>query len=312
MTPFEAVVSPGSPMPVRGRQGPTAAMGSSPGPVATSPPAAGSPSLIDRILERKRAALVDLNGAADGPSRRRLRLTDPEESPEDKVSVQRFTLVSRGAPPVKRAAAEHETLRVPPRVAVHLGDEVQVCRCSQCDRSGIRRRISGTRLCRRDTESHPEYALLLSMVDRFEAECSERSRGGALVSEACCREKTAYFVLGPGSTTVGYVAAEIAANRRVLRINESVGSDASEARPAGSEDTVPTILQIYIEPDFRRKGYGSEALMKLLRGHDLVRVEEPGPALVSMLLSIGFAATGRDQEGKDGSMLSSFMRTASA
>ena len=81
----------------------------------------GSPGLLDRIYERKRAALVDLNGTADAPPRRRLRRGDPQENSEEKVSVQRFTLVSRGAPPVRRQPAQHELLRVPPRDSASLG-----------------------------------------------------------------------------------------------------------------------------------------------------------------------------------------------
>ena len=41
---------------------------------------------MDRIYERKRAALVDLNGTALNASRRRLREADPEEQPEEKAA----------------------------------------------------------------------------------------------------------------------------------------------------------------------------------------------------------------------------------
>lgn len=229
--------------------------------------------------------LVDLNGCADGPPRRRQRVDDPAENPEDKVAVQRFTLVSRGAPPGKRAPVPHNVLLAPPRVAAQLGEEVSICRCSTCDRSGLRRRMSGTRLCRRDTESHPEYALLLSMNERFEAECPEHGGDGTLVSDACCREKTAFFILGPGSTTIGYVAAEVAANRRVRRAAESTLDATEEMDP---DDNVPTILQVYVEPEFRRRGYASEALGLLLRDHASVKVDGPEAAVLGMLERLGF------------------------
>lgn len=271
-----------------------------------------SPGLLDRIFERKRAALVDLNGSAEAPPRRRLRLGDPEERPEEKVAVQRFTLVSRGAPPAKRAPAELSVLITPPRVAAQLGEQVQLCRCSQCDRQGIRRRMSGRRLCRRDTEAHPEYALLLNMNDRFEAENPERrSEGGGLVSEACCREKSAYFIIGPGATTVGYVAAEVAANRKVKRNQEYVTLDVqSNVGSNKADENVPTILQVYVEPEFRNRGYASEALALLLRDHDSVKVDDPTPAVLRALERMYFrlAAT---QEGIAGRQLVTLTRACS-
>ena len=202
---------------------------------------------------------MDLNGTADAPPRRRLRRGDPQENSEAKVSVQRFTLVSRGAPPVKRGQAQHELLRVPPRDSATLGDEIHVCRCSECDKHGVRRRLSGRRTCRRDTEAHPEYCLLLNLTDRFEEECQRENAD--LVNEACCREKTAFFILGPGSTAVGYVAAEVAANRK-LRDD--------------SDDKTPLVTQIYVEPEFRKQGYASQALALLLRDHGEVKVDAWG------------------------------------
>ena len=223
-------------------------------------PACHLEGLLDRIYERKRAALVDLNGTADAPPRRRLRRGDPQENSEEKVSVQRFTLVSRGAPPVRRQTAQHELLRVPPRDSASLGDEIHVCRCSDCDKHGVRRRLSGRRTCRRDTESHPEYCLLLNLTDRFEEECHRENAD--LVNEACCREKSAFFILGPGSTAVGYVAAEVAANRKVRGLQES-----------DHDDRTPFVTQIYVEPEFRKQGYASQALFLLLRDHGEVKVD---------------------------------------
>jgi len=257
----------------------------------------GSPNLLDRILERKRQALVELNGNVEAPPRRRARVDDPAENPEDKVAVQRFTLLSRGAPPAKRVKAQHTVLLPPPRVAADLGAAVQLCRCSQCDRSGLRRRVSsGRRLCRRDTEAHPEYALLLSMTERFDEECAERlTNGESLVSEACCREKSAYFILGPGSTTIGYVAAEVAANRRVRRVADSVDEGSQTSNPTDLDDATPSILQIYVEPEFRRRGFPTEALALLLRDHNSVKVDDPAVLVLRMLTQLGFNVAARSQ-----------------
>lgn len=273
--------------------------------IAESSPA-GSQGLWSRIMERKRPALVDLNGNVEQPSHRRARSDDPQENPEEKIAVQRFTLVSRGAPPAKRPKVQHEVLLAPPRVAAQLGEEVQVCKCSQCDRSGLKRRMSGTRLCRRNTEAHPEYALLLSMCERFGAESSDHS-AHTLVGEACCREKSAYFILGPESTTVGYVAAELAANRRVRMGQSSVMSDAGDTPGPGAGDNVPTILQVYVEPEYRRQGFATEALGLLLRDHDSVRVDSPSLPVLCILEKQGFTRAGVE-EGEEGRQLISFVR----
>lgn len=265
--------------------------------------------LLDRIFMRKRAALAELNSSElniDAPPRQRARLGDlVSEITEEKVAVQRFNLVSRGAPPAKRAPAHHGVILAPPRVAAQLGGEVQICRCSQCDRSGVRRRLSGRRMCRRDTESHPEYALLLNLSDRFEAECSARTSGFSLVSEACCREKTAYFILGPGSTTVGYVAAEVAANRRVRKAVAEGMLDTTSEEQSLKDDSVPTVLQIYVEPEFRRQGFAFEALSLLLREHNTVKVDDPDLAVRSMLTRLGFKVAG-SREGETGRPMVTF------
>lgn len=270
-----------------------------------------SASLLDRILDRKRTALVELNGSEEAPPRRRLRVGDPEEHPEEKVSVQRFTLVSRGARPGKRTAPQFGVLVAPPRAAAELGQEIQVCRCSECDRLGVRRRMSGRRLCRRDTDAHPEYALLLNMTDSFELECPDRQNEGAsVVSEACCREKTAYFILGPGSTTIGYVAAEVAANRRVRKAQDSFAlSDASTSYldAEDEEDKVPLVLQVYVEPEYRNKGYAGEAFSLLLRDHGAVKIDGPTPVLSRIMSTLGFKLAG-SKEGSQGRPVVTFVR----
>jgi len=289
--------------------------------MSSSPLGAGSsPGLLDRIMERKRAALGDRSNvdSLDGSTRRQRPRLCPftptpatEDLSEEKVAVQRFTLVSRGAPPAKRKElAKNEVLQAPPRVAAQLGTDIQVCRCSECDRTGLRRRVSGTRLCRRDTESHPEYALLLMMSERFEGECLSRSGGNTLVTDACCREKTAFFILGAGNTTVGYVAAELAANRRVRRDQASIDS-ALEA----PEDKVPTLLQVYVEPEFRRRGYATEALRLLTSEHATLRVEIPTLPIMRSLENLGFkalAGDGEARESEDGLPLVTFVKSTAA
>lgn len=144
------------------------------------------------------------------------------------------------------------------------------------------------------------------MSDRFEAECSDHDGASALVSEACCREKTAFFILGAGNTTVGYVAAELQANRKVKRANESMVSEAGDAQ---ADDNVPTLLQLYVEPEFRGRGYAVEAMKLLLRDHRAVRLEDPSASVIRMLERLGFDQAG-SQEGDSGRPLTLMIRTS--
>lgn len=141
------------------------------------------------------------------------------------------------------------------------------------------------------------------MSRRFQAECPDRGHG-SLVSEACCREKSAYFILGPGATIVGYVAAIVESNRLVAR--EKLAS------PGESEATtnVPMLLQVYVEQEFRRRGYARAALRLLLRGHDSLLVEEPTWPLLQLLKRVGFRPVGNSQDDAEGPVTVTLLRCA--
>lgn len=244
-------------------------------------------------LVAQRAPLGDLSNGENGqPSRRRPREKDADSEKPD-VEVQRFTLVSRGAPPTHRKRARHSNLLVPPGLTAHLGDRIQVCRCSECPGAGRQR------LCRRDTELHPEYALLLNMVAAFEAECPNRvASGGALVTDACVREKSAFFILNAERRVVGYVAAVVAANRKVMRqVAEEEGQTPSDE---GEVDETPHVLQVYVEPGSRRKGLAVTALALLLRGHSELIMDDPTMQMTKMVEGLGYVAAGAAGDSPDG------------
>lgn len=242
------------------------------------------------LAQQSRAPLGDLSNGENGlPSRRRPREKNVDDGEKPDVEVQRFSLVSRGAPPVARKRARYSNLLVPPGLAHHLGDRIQVCRCSECPGAGRQR------LCRRDTELHPEYSLLLNMVSAFEAECPTRvGTGGALVTEACVREKSAFFILGPERRAVGYVAAIVAANRKVIRqvAEEDAGRTGPKPADEGEVDESPHILQVYVEPEFRKKGWAHTALGLLLRGHSTCVMDDPTIEMVKMMEGLGYTAAG--------------------
>lgn len=261
--------------------------------------------------EINRAPLCDVSNGdipIGGQTRRRPHESiEHEDKPE--VEVQRFTLVSRGAPPASRKRARFSNLLPPAALEAQLGDRIQVCRCSECPGSGR------FRLCRRDTELHPEYALLLNMVSGFEAECPSRTGSRALVSDACCREKSAFFILNPERRAVGYVAAVVAANRRVVRqiAEETAPSIAQSPGPRtvrrdAEVEEPPHVLQMYVEPEYRRKGLASAALALLLRGHDAVTVDDPTWPVLKILEGLGFSP-GDAQDGADGRPMIKFIRS---
>lgn len=272
--------------------------------------------LLLRLAQRNRAPLSDLSNGENGlPSRRRpLDDRDAEDAEKPEVEVQRFSLVSRGAPPVTRKRARYSNILAPPGLAAHLGDRIQVCRCSECPGAGRQR------LCRRDTELHPEYALLLNMVASFEAECPNRiMSAGSLVTDACVREKSAFFILGPEKRAVGYVAAVVAANRKVIRqVAEEAASPLKQNVQTqkvadGEGNEAPHVLQVYVEPEFRRRGLAVAALALLLRGHSTLVADVGGldcPVL-HMLEGLGYTAAGAS-DGPDGQHSVKFVKTAFA
>lgn len=245
---------------------------------------------LQRMAEH-RAPLGDLSNEENAlPSRRRQREKDCDDGEKPKVEVQKFSLVSRGAPPVARKRARYSNLLVPPGLTAHLGDRIQVCRCSECPGSGRQR------LCRRDTELHPEYNLLLNMVAAFDAECPTRAgSGGSLVTDACVREKSAFFILGPERRAVGYVAAVVAANRKVIRqVAEEDASHIGGQKPTDESevDESPHVIQVYVEPEFRRKGLAVTALALLLRGHSTLMMDDPTFPMCQMLEGLGYTDAG--------------------
>jgi len=264
------------------------------------------------MAQKDRLPLANLSNSENNlPSRRRARddgIADAEKPLEPLVEVQRFSLVSRGAPPVARKRARYSNLLAPPGLAAQLGDRISVCRCSECPGDG------GQRLCRRDTELHGEYALLLNMVSNFDAECPNRMTSGSLVTDACCREKSAFFILGPGRRTVGYAAAIVAANKKVIRqITEEssvsqVPGQTKQSKADRKAAEAPHILQIYVEPEFRRQGLATAALELLLRDHDTLMVDEPTWPVIKMLESLDYTTAG-ESDGPDGRPVVRFVQT---
>jgi GNAT superfamily N-acetyltransferase len=109
------------------------------------------------------------------------------------------------------------------------------------------------------------------------------------------REKSAFFILGPEKRAVGYVAAVVAANRKVIRqvAEEATGQTVGQKPTDDSEvDESPHILQVYVEPEFRRRGLAVTALALLLRGHATFVMDDPTWPMLQMLEGLGYTTAG--------------------
>jgi len=237
----------------------------------------------------------------------------------DDVAIQRFSLVSRGAPRVRRLQAQRSLLVPPPALINTLGPSIRVCRCSECLPSKAREENAGgltssgerLRLCRQDTDKHPEYKLLLDMSARFREERNGNDNGSELASEACCRQKTAYFILGGecGRNVIGYIAAETAANRRVgTRLMSLERPVATGMQVCGAQDAdeVPILLQVWLEPEYRSSGLATSALRHMLHGHSELLVDNPSAAVVRALSRLGLRVAGCRRGGLPRRSLTAF------
>merc|ERR1719272_1824892 len=101
--------------------------------------------------------------------------------------------------------------------------------------------------------------MLLSMNLKFELECPEHSCDNTLVTDTCCRNKNTYFIVGPESRIVGYLAVVVAANRRISAWSTNLGA-------SDLVDDTLTLEQIYVEPEYRRQDLACQALELLLQG----------------------------------------------
>jgi len=132
------------------------------------------------------------------------------------------------------------------------------------------------------------------------------------------REKSAFFILGPEKRAVGYVAAIVAANRKVIRqVAEEAGSppqsnpqSPQRQKLAGESevDESPHVLQVYVEPEFRRRGLAVAALALLLRGHNTLMMDDPTWPVTQMLEGLGYTAAGAS-DGPDGRPNVRFVKT---
>lgn len=67
-------------------------------------------------------------------------------------------------------------------------------------------------------------------------------------------------------------------------------------------------MQIYVEPEFRNRGYALEALKLLLREHNSLRVDDPSVQVAGLVEQLGFVAAGTDGS-EEGRPLAMFVRT---
>lgn len=202
------------------------------------------------------------------------------------VALRRYSLKSRRAAPypvacspksvepVSRATpvpqVSLQTFRPPRAVAAHVQGNANQCGCSRDPGLAQGRR----RICLLNTEDHVEYQLLEAMGGRFAAET--RSSGTSVAKRASMQWVQASFIAQPQEggveDVVGYVAM----------------------RPGGNgaaAESVSTLVELYVEPEFRRRGLATAALKVLLSGCTRVAVGPPAPEVAGAVLrGLGFKA----------------------
>lgn len=221
--------------------------------------------LAETPLRSSRRPFEELSGTPPPPSA-------PRVLRRCAASVQRFSLRSRRARPYPEGTAQVPVQ--PGDTCLHLpmgvrgqwpSGVVKLCPCTWRQQILVPGR---PRLCQRDTEDHDEYRALELMSWRYATERGAESSTASLIAAgAALRELDAHFIIQPESNVVaGYVA---------------FGRDGAGPRPV--------IVQLYIMPEYRRKGMAAAALKVLLAGHHEIDVVDPTLAFNWLLKQLRFA-----------------------
>jgi len=180
------------------------------------------------------------------------------------ASVQRFSMKSRR---VSNNASGNPMARAPTRRCANLLDLVKVSPSSwQRDVVCGRRR-----LYQQDTNGRCEIELLETMRCQFAQECDCDSVGS---NKASLQELDVYFIILPNDVAVGYVAF-----RQVTNLFGSEETPDAIAEDARSPKQLLMLSEVYVRPEYRKKGMAAAALCVLLAGRRSVAISE---AVVNM------------------------------
>eukprot|EP00747_Dinoflagellata_sp_TGD_P030875 gnl/TRDRNA2_/TRDRNA2_134923_c0_seq2.p1 gnl/TRDRNA2_/TRDRNA2_134923_c0~~gnl/TRDRNA2_/TRDRNA2_134923_c0_seq2.p1 ORF type:complete len:328 (+),score=34.18 gnl/TRDRNA2_/TRDRNA2_134923_c0_seq2:58-1041(+) len=220
----------------------------------------------------------------------------PETPDTAATVVQRFSLKSRrvmtgggyGSTALGRGPATPMaacmTLRPPPTLfssSEHLAEPctVRLCLCSM-ERS---LQPGRNRLCRRNTGDHMEYGLLNAMARRFANEMGMPAEDVSLAERVSAQQLEAYFLIEPSTdTAVGYVALSCSGSSSSCAVFGSWGC---------SDGSFPTVVELYVEPESRRRGVATAAMRVLLAGRHGVIVAAGSAGIT--LATDGIEAEGR-------------------
>lgn len=162
-------------------------------------------------------------------------------------------------------------------------NRVNLCACSW----GSALQPGEKRPCRHDTDEHDEYRLLQEMSRRY---ADERGNGmiasESLATAAAFGDLEVYFILAAAAalptfsdepsedTVVGYVA-----------LRRELPHTSSEEIEEGASVMV---VQVYVEPECRRRGYATSAMRVLLAKTSVVAMVRSVPVMCRMLSRLGF------------------------
>lgn len=206
------------------------------------------------------------------------------------ASVQRFSMKSRrisSSACVNQFCVGNPMARAPPRRGENSLDLVKI-RPSAWQRDVVcGRRV----LYQQNTNGHGEYELLTTMRYLFADECDCDNLG---FNKASLQELDVYFIVQPNDVAVGYVAFRQVAN--LFSGKESPDATVEDAR---SSKQLLMLSEVYVKPEYRRKGMAAAALCVLLAGRRSVAISEavvdtPARAFCTRLLyQLGFKERGR-------------------
>lgn len=129
-------------------------------------------------------------------------------------------------------------------------------------------------MCAHNTDEHSEFQLLEAMSGRW----------AAAVGAPCSSVTRA--------ATLGEVEASFIVQPEEGRVEDVVGYVAIQPGGGSTRDTAPTILEMWVEKEFRSQGVATAALQVLLAGCTHVAVGPPAPeAAEPILAKLGFKAS---------------------
>lgn len=246
-------------------------------------------------------------GRTEEPVAKKARGDDGHSASSKEVFLQSVHLLSRAASVTSIIESPanlplRPLLTPPERLAITLGPSVGICKCSSelsmdAKRRGSVMKTTGSvrQLCRKKTEEHAEYELLLEMSRKFAEE--RNNRGVAEECDAfsaCKRKNLTSFILGAKARVQGFLSVHSAYETDIPLNVPGLGASI-ELKAKRLPRILPHIIQVFVEPAHRRRGVACEALRQFLDKQEAVVVRNPEKIMCRTMTKLGFVLVGASQ-----------------